>query len=108
MGVYSDGSAYGVAEGIFFSMPCIMCVLGGGGGAPTRQPVCSLFNLQSSGTLAHTHPPPYTHTSTRCSDEQGKYTVVKDLAMDDFARSMIAATEAELLEERAVALSLTE
>ena len=26
MGVYSDGSAYGIAEGIFFSMPCVMCV----------------------------------------------------------------------------------
>ena len=25
MGVHMDGSAYGVAEGIYFSVPCIMC-----------------------------------------------------------------------------------
>jgi malate dehydrogenase len=58
MGVYSDGSAYGVAEGIFFSMPCIMCVLGWGG-------VWLIHTAQPAVTLAphsSTHPP--THPNT--------------------------------------------
>jgi hypothetical protein len=40
------------------------------------------------------------------SDEEGKYTVVKDLAVDEFSRGMMAASEKELLEERALALAM--
>jgi hypothetical protein len=32
--------------------------------------------------------------------------VVKDLSLDDFSRSMLAASEAELIEERELALLL--
>ena len=40
------------------------------------------------------------------SDASGTYTIVKDLAIDDFSRAMLKATEKELLEERELALAL--
>ena len=60
MGVHTDGAAYGVAPGVFFSMPCIC-------------------------------------------DGAGGYAVVADLALDDEAKRRLAAAEAELLAERALA-----
>ena len=38
--------------------------------------------------------------------EGGAYTIVKDLAIDEFSRAMLKATEKELLEERELALAL--
>ena len=52
MGVHMDGSAYGVAEGIYFSMPCIMCVRGaraGGGAGGGQRP------FSHSPLSPHTH-----------------------------------------------------
>ena len=57
--------------------------------------------LRLSHTTHHACPPP-----VPASDASGTYTIVKDLAIDEFSRGMLKATEKELLEERELALAL--
>ena len=58
MGVHMDGSAYGVAEGIYFSMPCIVCVGSGAEGpASARLYVPTRATLHTHGNLLPPLPP---------------------------------------------------
>ena len=93
MGAYSDGTAYGIAEDIFFSVPCLWFV----------ENRVKFFLM----------PPPHTHSTTRAhflhftstfrstqSDGKGGFRIVTDLSLDEFSKSMVTASIAELLEER--------
>jgi malate dehydrogenase len=101
MGVPTDGVAYGVKAGIFFSMPCIWCVQS----APLQPPPPS--PPPPRAPLPHPQTPFFTFFLTPTfSDGQGNYRVETGLSLDAFARNNIERTEAELLEERDAAFAV--